>query len=89
MKFRYTILFVVAFVIAALVCHFGQLMPWYFLFGSFEYKNMIKFDKFDIVAVGIAFIFVLPTGIVQAVTNQSIGKQTSLSEIRFRTSVRV
>lgn len=27
-----------------------------------------------VVAVGIAFIFVLPTGIVQAVTNQTIGK---------------
>jgi uncharacterized protein (UPF0333 family) len=31
-----------------------------------------------IVAVAIAFFFVLPTGIVQAVTNQSIGKDDSL-----------
>ncbi|CAF2776029.1 unnamed protein product [Rotaria sp. Silwood2] len=53
----YTILFVVAFILAALVCHYGELMPWYYLF----------------VAVAIAFIFLLPTGIVQAVTNQSIG----------------
>jgi hypothetical protein len=34
-KFRYTILFVGAFVLAAIVCHFGELMPWYFLFGKF------------------------------------------------------
>ncbi|CAF3366692.1 unnamed protein product [Rotaria socialis] len=53
----YTVLFVVAFALAIVVCHFGQLMPWYYLF----------------LAVGIAFIFVLPTGIVQAVTNQTIG----------------
>jgi hypothetical protein len=34
--FRYTILFVIAFVLAAIVCHFGELMPWYFLFGNFQ-----------------------------------------------------
>jgi hypothetical protein len=50
----------VAFALAAIVCHFGKLMPWYYLF----------------VAVAIAFFFLLPTGIVQAVTNQSIGKKT-------------
>ncbi|CAF5212199.1 unnamed protein product, partial [Rotaria magnacalcarata] len=43
----YTILFVFAFVVAALVCHF--------------------------VAVASAFLFLLPTGIVLAVTNQGIG----------------
>ena len=32
----YTILFLVAFTLAALVCHFGQLMPWYYLFGKFD-----------------------------------------------------
>lgn len=36
-------------------------------------KNKISID-FHLVAVGIAFLFLLPTGIVQAVTNQSIGK---------------
>ena len=29
----YGLLFVAAFALAAIVCHFGQLMPWYFLFG--------------------------------------------------------
>ncbi|CAF5163609.1 unnamed protein product, partial [Rotaria sp. Silwood1] len=53
----YTVLFVVAFILAAIVCHFGELMPWYYLF----------------LAVAIAFFFLLPTGIVQAVTNQAIG----------------
>ncbi|UJR10190.1 hypothetical protein I4U23_014405 [Adineta vaga] len=53
----YTILFLIAFGLAAIVCHFGELMPWYFLF----------------VAVAMAFFFLLPTGIVAAVTNQSIG----------------
>ncbi len=38
-KCRYTILFVLAFVLAAIVCHFGELMPWYFLFGKFEYDT--------------------------------------------------
>ncbi|CAF1578461.1 unnamed protein product [Adineta ricciae] len=52
----YTILFAVAFTLATIVCHFGDLMPWYHMFT----------------AVTIAFVFVLPTGIVQAVTNQSI-----------------
>ncbi|UJR35833.1 hypothetical protein I4U23_028579 [Adineta vaga] len=53
----YTVLFVIAFILAVFVCHFGRLMPWYHMFT----------------AVAIAFMFVLPTGIVQAVTNQSIG----------------
>lgn len=34
----------------------------------------IFFLVFNIVAVAIAFVFVLPTGIVQAITNQTIGK---------------
>ncbi|CAF0847942.1 unnamed protein product [Adineta ricciae] len=53
----YTVLFVVAFVLAIIVCDSAALMPWYHMFT----------------AVAIAFVFVLPTGIVQAVTNQSIG----------------
>ncbi|CAF3444181.1 unnamed protein product [Rotaria socialis] len=53
----YTTLFILAFILAAIVCYYGELMPWHYLF----------------VAVSIAFIFLLPTGIVQAVTNQSIG----------------
>lgn len=32
----YTILFVLAFALAAMVCHFGQLMPWYYLFGKIK-----------------------------------------------------
>ncbi|CAF0916062.1 unnamed protein product [Adineta steineri] len=53
----YTLLFGIAFLLAVIVCHVGQLMPWYYLF----------------LAVALACTFVLPTGIVQAVTNQSIG----------------
>ncbi|CAF0826649.1 unnamed protein product [Rotaria sordida] len=53
----YTVLFIIAFTLAIIVCHVGKLMPWYYL----------------ILAVAIAFIFVLPTGIVQAITNQTIG----------------
>lgn len=60
----YTILFVIAFALAAIVCHFGKLMPWYFLF----------------VAVAIAFFFLLPTGIVAAVTNQSIGTRMQVND---------
>ncbi len=36
-KFRYMILMATAFVLAAIACHYGKLMPWYFLFGMFEY----------------------------------------------------
>ncbi|CAF1073771.1 unnamed protein product [Didymodactylos carnosus] len=52
----YTILFSVNFVVACLVCHFGGLMTWYWMFLS----------------VIIAFIFMLPTGIIQALSNQQI-----------------
>ena len=34
----YTILFVLAFALAAFVCHFGKLMPWYFLFGKYRHE---------------------------------------------------
>lgn len=53
----YTTLFFISLILAIFVCHFGQLMPWYYLF----------------LAIAIALVFVLPTGIVQAVTNQTIG----------------
>lgn len=32
----YTILFILAFALAAIVCHYGKLMPWYYLFGKLE-----------------------------------------------------
>lgn len=49
-------------------------MPWYYLFRKFNsMKRNFIFDIY-LVAVGIAFVFVLPTGIVQAITNQTIGK---------------
>lgn len=79
--FRYTVLFAVTFLLAIIVCHFGQLMPWYYLFRKFNTikNNTSSFINFVfyvyLVAVAIAFVFVLPTGIVQAVTNQSIGNQ--------------
>jgi len=37
---------------------------------SNKYRCRIEF----LVAIGISFFFLLPTGIVQAVTNQAIGK---------------
>lgn len=73
--FRYTTLFVVALVISLVVCHVGKLMPWYLLFCKFL-RNNYSYDTFTlfyVVAVIIACLFVLPTGIVQAITNQTIG----------------
>lgn len=32
----YTILFIIAFALAAIVCHFGKLMPWYYMFGKIK-----------------------------------------------------
>ncbi len=75
----YTILFITACTGAALVCHFGNLMPWYFLFRKFEFYNNHYYYLIELcqVDVAIIFIFILPTGIVKALTNQSIGKQVS------------
>ena len=82
--FRYTGLFVVAFALAAIVCHFGKLMPWYFLFGKRRLSNSKScFREWSLVAVAIAFFFLLPTGIVQAVTNQSIGRSKHSSSIEW------
>ncbi|CAF1099151.1 unnamed protein product [Didymodactylos carnosus] len=53
----YTIVFCVNFVVACLVCHFGDLMPWYWLF----------------IAMILVFILILPIGIVQALSNQQLG----------------
>lgn len=36
----YSILFIIAFALAAMVCHFGKLMPWYYLFGKIESKRL-------------------------------------------------
>ncbi|UJR28088.1 hypothetical protein I4U23_009344 [Adineta vaga] len=53
----YTILFILTFIISALVCHYGQLMSWYYLF----------------VAVILVLIFILPTGMLAAVSSISLG----------------
>ncbi|PRP85852.1 hypothetical protein PROFUN_06126 [Planoprotostelium fungivorum] len=53
----YTIVFVTSFFFACIACHFSGAMEWYYMF----------------VAIIIPAIFFVPTGIVQAVSNQSIG----------------
>ncbi|CAF1319028.1 unnamed protein product [Didymodactylos carnosus] len=52
----YGVLFLCAFVCACFVCNFGKLMPWYLLF----------------LAIPLAFVCLLPTGIVWAQTNITI-----------------
>ncbi|CAF1394416.1 unnamed protein product [Didymodactylos carnosus] len=52
----YILLFVISFVLSALVCHFGEFMPWYYLF----------------VAIPFTFVCLLPIGIVQATTTVNI-----------------
>ncbi|CAF1398629.1 unnamed protein product [Didymodactylos carnosus] len=52
----YILLFVISFVLSALVCHFGEFMPWYYLF----------------VAIPFTFVCLLPIGIVQATTTVDI-----------------
>ncbi|CAF0901657.1 unnamed protein product [Adineta ricciae] len=56
-SYWYTILFLATFVVSAIVCHHGQLMPWYFLF----------------VAVFLVLIFILPTGMLLATSSMSFG----------------
>ncbi|CAF1400418.1 unnamed protein product [Didymodactylos carnosus] len=53
----YTILFVINLFLACMVCHFGNLMPWYWMF----------------LCVIISFVLLLPVGIIQATSNQQIG----------------
>ncbi|CAF1251517.1 unnamed protein product [Didymodactylos carnosus] len=53
----YTILFIVNFFLACIVCHFGDLMPWYWMF----------------LCVSMAFVLLLPVGIILATSNQQIG----------------
>ncbi|CAF4484796.1 unnamed protein product [Didymodactylos carnosus] len=53
----YTIVFCVNVIVACLVCHFGDLMPWYWLF----------------IAIILIFVLLLPIGIVQALSNQQLG----------------
>ncbi|CAF1532961.1 unnamed protein product, partial [Didymodactylos carnosus] len=52
----YMLLFAITFILSAIACHFGEFMPWYYLF----------------VAVPFTIICVLPVGIVQATTNLQI-----------------
>ncbi|CAF1486230.1 unnamed protein product [Rotaria magnacalcarata] len=53
----YTVVFIVGFTIALIVCQVGGFMPWYMLF----------------LAVIIGFIFLLPNAIMQAVANITMG----------------
>ncbi|PRP76943.1 OPT oligopeptide transporter [Planoprotostelium fungivorum] len=53
----YTIVFVASFTLGCIACHFTEAMPWYWMF----------------LAIIIPGIFFVPTGIVQAVSNQAIG----------------
>jgi hypothetical protein len=46
-------------------------------------KDRIRFLQLFLVAVAIAFIFLLPTGIVQAVTNQPIGNNKLLVSVEW------
>ncbi|CAF4538515.1 unnamed protein product, partial [Didymodactylos carnosus] len=52
----FIVLFLIAFILSVFVCHFGQFMPWYYLF----------------VAVPLMFICSLPIGIVEARTTIEI-----------------
>ncbi|CAF1245356.1 unnamed protein product [Didymodactylos carnosus] len=52
----YILLFVISFVLSALVCHYGEFMPWYYLF----------------IAIPFTFVCLLPIGIVQATTTVDI-----------------
>ncbi|CAF1050201.1 unnamed protein product [Didymodactylos carnosus] len=52
----YVLVFIISFIICGISCHFGQFMPWYYLFFT----------------TLVAFVCILPIGIVQATTNISI-----------------
>ncbi|CAF0971558.1 unnamed protein product [Didymodactylos carnosus] len=52
----FVILFVVTFIVTIIMCHIGQLIPVYYLF----------------VAIIIPFLFILPAGIIVAITGQWI-----------------
>ncbi|CAF1019945.1 unnamed protein product [Didymodactylos carnosus] len=52
----YTILFIISFIAACIVCYLAKFMSWYYLF----------------LVIPIAFIYILPAGIVVANTNQFI-----------------
>ena len=45
-------------------------------------KDRIRLSRLFLVAVAIAFFFLLPTGIVQAVTNQPIGNNKLLVSVK-------
>ncbi|CAF1118335.1 unnamed protein product [Didymodactylos carnosus] len=55
-EWYYLIVFICSFITAAIVCHYGDLMPWYYLF----------------IAMSIAFVCLLPVGIVLAISNLTI-----------------
>jgi hypothetical protein len=50
-------------------------------------KEHIRLSWLFLVAVAIAFFFLLPTGIVQAVTNQSIGNNKQISSFCSMTTL--
>ena len=54
---RYTVLFVVAFLLSIIVCHFGQLMPWYYLFRK---SNVSALGADDCGTCGCPTHFSLP-----------------------------
>ncbi|CAF1211490.1 unnamed protein product [Didymodactylos carnosus] len=55
-EYWYTTLFVICFFSSVIVCHFGHLMPWYYLF----------------LLVSINFLFLLPGGIIKSIAAQDI-----------------
>ncbi len=73
---RYTIVFIVAFAITLIVCQIGGFMPWYMLFRTHTitydcfYSSWLTFP----VAAAIGFIFLLPSAIMTAIANVTMGK---------------
>jgi len=55
-EYWFTILFIISFLCFTLVCHFGQLLSWYL----------------TILAIVLAFVFILPCGIATALTTQNM-----------------
>lgn len=82
---RYTIVFIVAFAMALIVCQIGGFMPWYMLFRTYTitcdcfYCPQLIFP----VAVGIGFIFLLPNAIMTAIANVTMGKYILMATLSW------
>jgi hypothetical protein len=82
---RYTIVFIVAFAIALIVCQIGGFMPWYMLFRTYTitcdyfYSPRLTFS----VAVVIGFIFLLPNAIMTAIANVTMGKYILITTLSW------